>query len=255
MKNNNSSITKKQRGFTLIEMVIAIGLIGVIGVITTEMFSRIILLSKKTSIESEIKRNSETVLAQLERVVRNANQIEQLGIKPVHADSNDTMWDFQTLPGLWQCDTASIPNPAECGMIVRNSEDNTSLYTKIVLSTQVQNVSRSASSTEVCPTSIYNDQIMLAGGRARCNGSVRIQSSNILGALNGGVPRAETPLTNIDLDSGVNITAVNIQVNISADRPSITKFDIQYEQPLQIVFRDSAPLVRNFTATLSLRNY
>lgn len=246
---------RSQNGFTLIEMIIAIALIAIIGVITTEMFSRIILLSKKTAIESEIKRNSETVLAQLERVVRNAQQIEQVGIKPIHADSDDTIWDFQTLPGVWECDTTSTPNPAECGIIVRNAEDSSNLFTKIVLSTQVLNISRSGSSTEVCPTSIYNDQITTQSGLASCNGSIRIQSSNTLAALNGGIARAETPLSNIDLDNGINITSVNIQVNISTDRPSITKFDITYEQPQRIIFRDSAPLIRNFTAILSLRNY
>src|SRR3989344_3499972 len=64
-----------QSGFTLIEMILVIGLIGISGIIITEIFLRTLKSSNKSQIESQLKQNGQNVLSNIEQAARSADDV------------------------------------------------------------------------------------------------------------------------------------------------------------------------------------
>lgn len=66
----------KKNGFTLIEILIVIGIFGILAFIGTNMFFTILKSSAKTRVLAEVKQNGNYALSVMGRMIRNAKRIE-----------------------------------------------------------------------------------------------------------------------------------------------------------------------------------
>jgi len=66
----------KKNGFTLIEILIVIGIFGILAFIGTNMFFTILKSSAKTRVLAEVKQNGNYAISVMERMVRNARSAE-----------------------------------------------------------------------------------------------------------------------------------------------------------------------------------
>lgn len=66
---------KKNKGFTLIEILVTVGVLGIIAAFGTQMFLSILRNSKKTQVLTEIKQNGDYAINVMERMIRNAEKI------------------------------------------------------------------------------------------------------------------------------------------------------------------------------------
>lgn len=63
------------KGFTLIEVLIAVSLIGIIGAVGGTIFAAVIRSYNKTQITNELQQNGEMVLSKMEQAIRNASEV------------------------------------------------------------------------------------------------------------------------------------------------------------------------------------
>lgn len=66
----------KKNGFTLIEMLVVIGIFGILAFIGSNMFFTILKSSAKTRVLAEVKQNGNYALSVMGRMIRNAKSIE-----------------------------------------------------------------------------------------------------------------------------------------------------------------------------------
>lgn len=74
-------------GFTLIEAIIAIGIIGIIGFILSDLLSRTFKGSDKTKLISKIVQNGQVALNHLDQAIRNSDAVICTGTIPPSAPS------------------------------------------------------------------------------------------------------------------------------------------------------------------------
>lgn len=69
-------ITKKQNlGFTMIEILVVVGILGVIAVIGSNMFFTTLRASNKTKVLAVIKQNGNYALSIMERIIRDSQEV------------------------------------------------------------------------------------------------------------------------------------------------------------------------------------
>jgi prepilin-type N-terminal cleavage/methylation domain-containing protein len=66
---------KLKSGFTLIEILVSLGILGIVAVIGSQMFFAILKGSTKSRVLSEVKQNGNYALSVMSRMVRNARSI------------------------------------------------------------------------------------------------------------------------------------------------------------------------------------
>ncbi len=71
--------SKKRLGFTLIEVLIAISIIGIFGAVSGVIFSSVIRSYNKTQVTAELEQNGNYVLSILEQQIRNAKDVSVHG--------------------------------------------------------------------------------------------------------------------------------------------------------------------------------
>lgn len=64
-----------KKGFTLVEILVVIAVVSVVGVIITTIFTRSLRGSNKAQIISQIKQNSQIVLENMDKTIRNADNL------------------------------------------------------------------------------------------------------------------------------------------------------------------------------------
>lgn len=69
------SIIKFQTGFTLIEVLIVATLVGVMGLVTTELLSRTFKASNKVQIIGKVKENGQSAINQIDETLRFAQEV------------------------------------------------------------------------------------------------------------------------------------------------------------------------------------
>jgi prepilin-type N-terminal cleavage/methylation domain-containing protein len=166
------AITMKlnQKGFTLIEIVVVIAIIGIVTGITSDVFIQIIKASNKANIVTEVKQNGDSVLNQLDRIIRNAEEITAAGGKN-YGQSWNSNW---TTIG-----SATITQPCSsdiCAFIVKNPV-STGGYTKI-------EIHKEADTSAECNSSPFtaSDQDT-STNPMRCNGNIRAVTDTSINAL------------------------------------------------------------------------
>jgi len=73
--NKKTKIIKQNFGFTMIEILVVIGILGVIATIGTSMFFTTFRSSTKTKILSTVKQNGDYALSVMERIVRDSQEV------------------------------------------------------------------------------------------------------------------------------------------------------------------------------------
>lgn len=66
---------RSKSGFTLIEMLVAIGILGIVAVIGSQMFFTILKGSAKSRVLAEVKQNGNYSLSVMSRMIRNARSV------------------------------------------------------------------------------------------------------------------------------------------------------------------------------------
>lgn len=87
----------KKNGFTLIEVLVVIGIFGILAVIGTGMFFSILKGSTKTRVLAEVKQNGNYAISVMGRMIRNAKEIESCpgsSIRIVNPDEETTQFDL-----------------------------------------------------------------------------------------------------------------------------------------------------------------
>lgn len=120
-------------GFTLVELLIVVALVGIVGTITTQVFIMGIHSQSKTEMIKEIKQNGDFTLSVMEGMIRNALDVgmdtNQCGVNSkqltiLNQDGYTTMFDctndlsISSVSGIF----VSIPNPSPTGIPLTNSK-------------------------------------------------------------------------------------------------------------------------------------
>lgn len=66
---------KQKSGFTLIELLVAVGILGIVGGISTIIFFTTLQGTSKSEVVREVKQNGDYALTVMERLIRNATAI------------------------------------------------------------------------------------------------------------------------------------------------------------------------------------
>lgn len=91
----------KKRGFTLIEIVVVLGIMSIVGLFLTQIFFSTIRGSSKSQITSVIKQNGQAALEAMDKTIRGADRVVEV------------------------C-------PSGNGMVIYKSKSETTLYTRFV---------------------------------------------------------------------------------------------------------------------------
>ncbi|MCL4338149.1 prepilin-type N-terminal cleavage/methylation domain-containing protein [Patescibacteria group bacterium] len=112
----------RENGFTLIELLIVTTLVGIIGIITTQIFILGIKSQTRSETLKEIKQNGDFAMSVMESMVRNAVDIQQIQCNSntsqltiTNPDGNTTMFDCSS--GNQISSISAWPNPTPTGMV------------------------------------------------------------------------------------------------------------------------------------------
>jgi prepilin-type N-terminal cleavage/methylation domain-containing protein len=240
-----------QKGFTLIEILVVIAIIGVVMGITSDVFIQIIKASNKANIVTEVKQNGDSVLNQLDRIIRNAEEVSAWGYK----SSGTWQWEDKSLfDSVEKCPVTS-PTPI-CAIIVKNPV-TTGGYTKIEIHPEYD--------TE-CTNSPFttSDQFIISGA-TKCNGNIRLVTDTTTAALTN--LKASTPIgqviTNTEVRSGVSVIPTVISgttveffaIRSVPDKPTVITISFTLQQGIAASSRLDSLAKVPFATTLSLRSY
>jgi prepilin-type N-terminal cleavage/methylation domain-containing protein len=235
---------KKEQGFSLIEILVVIAIVGLISGITATTFINIIKASNKSNIITEIKQNGDAVTNRLERIIRNAEEISAIGAK----NYGVVGWNYTINPQNGTCDAN------QCAIIIKNTSANEA-YTKIQFNTEYD---RECNTAPFGPadqdTTLFSPQIV-------CNGNIRMMTNNGPNALVElqTTTTAGQLLTNTELRSGVSVRkTLNkplIEVRTAIGKPPLVYIRFTLAQGIKASSRIDSLAEVPFESVISLRNY
>lgn len=85
----------EKKGFTLVEMVVLMGVIAIVGVMISNLFLTNLRTAAKTKALTEVKQNGDYVLSVMERMIRNAREVSDynaLSITVINPDEGTTVF-------------------------------------------------------------------------------------------------------------------------------------------------------------------
>jgi len=261
---------KKQQGFSLLEMLVVIAIIGVIAGVTSDMFMQIIKAQNKGNVVTEIKQNGDLILNKIERAVRNAEEISFIGLK---SPASGGSWIWR--PATSFAATESCPSASEpiCAMIVKNPA-GVGGYTKIEFHIEPD---RECSVPPFTPADQEG-----SGPTFSCNGNVRLVTdltNNALAALQNIAPYNTVTtatigqvITNTEKRSGVSLIQSLIdpttptpapasakkpliQIKTTTGKPPLVTIQYSLQQGISAASRTDSRAVVPFELTISLRSY
>lgn len=254
---------KKQAGFSLLEILVVIAILGVIVGLTSDIFMQIIKASNKSNIITEIKQNGDAANNKLERILRNAEEITTIGSK----DYGGTWdWDPQPLAETLKCEGHDI-----CAIIVKNAAASAGAtsggYTKIQFNTEKDR------ECSIAPFIAADQETDPVSGEIQCNGNIRIVTDTTSDAITilkneANVYSSDTIgqiITNTELRSGVSLdyttnpsTGVQqpiIQLITKAGKPQLVFINYSMSQGINASSRIDSKATVPFSLTISLRTY
>lgn len=260
---------KKQYGFSLIEILVVVSIIGVITTVTTGIFVQIIKSSNKANVVTEIKQNGDSVMNQIERTIRNAEDITSVGKKKYGQSWSSTSWTDKDFLTSQEVCTGGPSNTSfdVCAIILKN-QASIGGYTKIEIHQESDKECASAPFTA-------SDQEVI-GGNTVCNGNIRFVTDTTEAALDNlkqlnigytGVTSTTIGqiVTNTEKRSGISVKAAlgtdNVTllpffaIRTSVGRPTVVTIAYSISQGIAASSRSDSTATIPFLTTISLRNY
>lgn len=85
----------KEKGFTLIEMLVAVSIVAILSTLSTEVVLSLVRSSNKTAVTNEAKQNGQTILDTFEKDVRSAKLVSLVSSTDLHLTMlNDSTVDY-----------------------------------------------------------------------------------------------------------------------------------------------------------------
>lgn len=72
-----------KRGFTIVEVLVVIAIVGIMGLVVTEIFVRSLRGNEKAKVSANIKQNGQSVMERVDKVVRGADNIVCVPVQEV----------------------------------------------------------------------------------------------------------------------------------------------------------------------------
>lgn len=252
-------MNKKEQGFSLLEMLVVIAIIGVLTGVTSDIFIQIIKGQNKGNVVTEIKQNGDIVLNKIERIVRNAEEITSIGEKEygVAWNINSNWTDISPTTNTISCPSSGGVNTRICAIIVKNPA-SVGGYTKVEIHPEKDQECGNSPFTEADreqESSPYN-----------CNGNVRI----ITDLTNSAITNLKTAtsigqvITNTEKRSGVSITQYTppsssplpfFSIRSTSSKPTLVSINYALSQGISASSRSDSQATVPFDLTISLRSY
>ena len=251
-----NNMKKNQHGFSLIEMLVVIAIIGVIAGITSDIFINIIKASNKGNVLTEVKQNGDAASNKMERILRNAEEITAIGYKRY----TETFWTYIDNTNFATEETCPDGLADECAIIVKNPS-SVGGYTKIQFNTGPDKECNSS------PFTSADQDTTTEAGKTLCNGNIRIVSdsgSTPVDTLKNSANDINSAtigqlITNTELRSGVNLrktgTTPLVTVKSSSGKPPLILIRFSLEQGINASSRSDSLATVPFELTISLRSY
>lgn len=247
-----------QKGFSLLEILVVVSVIGIIAGITSDIFIQIIKSSNKANIITEIKQNGDAVLNQLERIIRNAEEITAIGKK-----NYSGAWVWTDAAAFSASEECTATSDDICAIIVKNAS-TTGGYTKIQINREQDRECNSAPFTT-------SDQDT-STGVTLCNGNIRLVTDTTVNAVENlknqiGTINATTIgqiVTNTEKRSGVSVKAKVTSAGTTSPfftirsvegKPPVVTVAYSLSQGIAASSRIDSTATVDFETTISLRNY
>ncbi len=101
IRNSKFEILNSKRGFTLVEILVAISVMAIIMVMGSNMFFTILKGATKTRVLTEVKQNGNYAVSVMQRMIRNAKRVENQGSNHItirNPDGEETTFRFYFNP-------------------------------------------------------------------------------------------------------------------------------------------------------------
>lgn len=245
-----------QQGFSLIEILVVIAIIGVIAGVVSDIFIQIIKASNKGNVVTEIKQNGDTVLSKIERSVRNAEEITSIGRKTYNGS-----WNWDNVVDFSETETCTAPSDNNsgtpddgdiCAIIIKNPASGG--YTKIQFNTE-----RDEECTQAPFTTSDQDTSTTP---FTCSGNIRITTDKTSADPITALQSITTPgevITNTERRSGVSMTPTGttpiISIKSTPGKPSLVTINYSLSQGISASSRVDSKATVPFNLVISLRSY
>ncbi|MDQ3098434.1 MAG: type II secretion system GspH family protein [bacterium] len=257
---------KNEQGFTLIEILVVIAIVGVLTGITSDIFIQIVRGSNKANVVTEIKQNGDNVLNQLERTIRNAEEITAMG-------GSNTSWTTVSTSVPW-IDVSSVVSPYTwtcatkyCAIILKN-QGAAGGYSKIEIHAQTLSGSTVIGDQKCNSTPFTTNDQDQTKSPYECNGNIRIvtdTSSDPVAILKNGTDDVNASsigqvITNTERRSGVSVRANTaadpfFTIKFNASSPTLVTTQFALTQGISASSRVDSQAIIPFASTISLRVY
>ncbi|HSW88355.1 MAG TPA: type II secretion system protein [Candidatus Saccharimonadales bacterium] len=157
---------KKQRGFTLLELLVVISIISVVGLVVGGILTSTLRGSSKVTTVSNVKQNGDYALAQMSRVIRSASNLDVLPcgnpsasvqtLTATQLDNTQTIFDCSgttiTANGTSLIDSSVVQLvPSSCMLICSQQSSADTPVVQIKFSLMQKNTSTFAEQTATIP--------------------------------------------------------------------------------------------------------
>jgi len=98
-----------KKGFTLVEIMVMMGIMSIIGVVATNIFLTTSRSSMKTKVINDLKQQGDSAMSVMEKIIRGAGSIENMAVVCNGSGREDlTIYDLNNNVATFSCNPAQI---------------------------------------------------------------------------------------------------------------------------------------------------